>query len=244
MTNARAPQEPQIVARTDEFAVLEKPAGLLVHRAESSPVESTLADWVVAQFPSARGVGDEPAVRPGIVHRLDREASGLLVVALTQESFENLKRQFAERTTQKEYLVLVHGRMVRDHGDVKLPISRAAHGGRMAAHASGSDIEDVREAHTEFSVERRFTNATLLRVRIHSGRTHQIRVHMFALGHAVVGDPLYRPKKIGKAFPQPPRLFLHAARLAFSDSAGERHDFVSALPSDLAQFLLQLKSVV
>ncbi|OGH62317.1 MAG: hypothetical protein A2848_03505 [Candidatus Magasanikbacteria bacterium RIFCSPHIGHO2_01_FULL_50_8] len=233
---------PELIDRADDFIVINKPAGLLVHPADSSPDEWTLVDWLKEKFPEVADVGDDPTVRPGIVHRLDRDASGLLVVALTQPSFEHLKNQFQSREIEKEYLVLVHGRVERDFGEITLPISRAAHGGRMAAHAIGT--ADANEAHTEFSVERRFTNATLLRVRIHTGRTHQIRVHLFSMQHPVVGDELYTAKKIGKAFPVAPRLFLHAARLAFTDTQGVRRDYAAPLPPVLSEYLLQLKAVI
>ncbi len=234
--------EPEIIERTEDYVVLVKPAGLLVHQADSSPDEKTLVDWLVKKFPKIKLIGDDPEVRPGIVHRLDREASGLMVVALTQPMFDLLKEQFAARTIEKEYLVVVHGKVARDFGEINLPISRMTRGGRMAAHSAG--FEDASDARTEYFVERRFTTTTLLRVHIHTGRTHQIRVHMFALQHPVVGDPLYPVKKTGKSFPSAPRLCLHSARLAFTDLAGARKNFVIPLASDIAEYLKNFKAAV
>lgn len=230
----------QLVAATDEFVVVNKPSGMLTHPVDEKEDSTALTHWLVQQFPEIARVGDEPALRPGLVHRLDREASGLLVVARTQKSFENLKRQFIERTIEKEYLALVHGRVVRDHGEINFSIGRGRDG-RMAARPS--DDEDSREARTEFFVERRFTNATLLRVRIHSGRTHQIRVHLFAIQHPVVGDPLYAPRKIAKSFPPAPRLFLHATHLSFVDTRGERQTFDAPMPPEFEMYMQQLRIV-
>ncbi len=238
--------EPDIIEQTDDYVVIIKPAGLLVHPADSSPDEPTLVDWLVKKFPQIKTVGDEPELRPGIVHRLDREASGLMVIALNQKTFDALKVQFQDRTIEKEYLVLVHGKMLRDFGEINLPIGRMSRGGRMAAHSS--NYEEGNEARTEYFVEKRFSTTTLLRVHIHTGRTHQIRVHMFSLQHPVVGDTLYPLKKfgktkMGKAFPLPPRLCLHAARLAFTDKTGARKEYLAELPPDFANYLTQFKAV-
>lgn len=237
---------PDIIEQTDDYVVIVKPAGLLVHPADSSPDEPTLVDWLVEKFPQIKTVGDEPELRPGIVHRLDREASGLMVIALNQKTFDALKMQFQDRTIEKEYLVLVHGKMLRDFGEINLPIGRMSRGGRMAAHSS--NYEEGNEARTEYFVEKRFSTTTLLRVHIHTGRTHQIRVHMFSLQHPVVGDTLYPLKKfgktkMGKAFPLPPRLCLHAARLVFTDKTGARKEFLAELPPDFANYLTQFKAV-
>ena len=237
---------PDIIEQTDDYVVIVKPAGLLVHPADSSLDEPTLVDWLVEKFPQIKTVGDEPELRPGIVHRLDREASGLMVIALNQKTFDALKMQFQDRTIEKEYLVLVHGKMLREFGEINLPIGRMSRGGRMAAHSS--NYEEGSEARTEYFVEKRFSTTTLLRVHIHTGRTHQIRVHMFSLQHPVVGDTLYPLKKfgktkMGKAFPLPPRLCLHAARLVFTDKTGARKEFLAELPPDFANYLTQFKAV-
>lgn len=237
MTTTRAPR---IIEETADYVVLDKPSGLLVHPADSSPDEKTLVDWLVERYPEIVGVGDEPEFRPGIVHRLDREASGVLVVARTQQMYDHLKNQFQDRSIHKEYVVLVHGKVAREFGEITLPISRASRGGRMAAHGIGAD---ALEAHTEYFVERRFTNTTLLRVNIHTGRTHQIRVHMFALQHPVVGDSLYPVKKVGKSFVQPERLLLHARKMTFTDLGGNQKSFEAPLADDFESYLGLLKQM-
>ncbi len=237
---------PVIIAEHADFVVLEKPAGLLVHKAESSPDEKTLVDWLLKKYPEVKKVGDDREIRPGIVHRLDREASGLMVVARTQAMFEHLKTQFQEHTIDKEYFAIVYGKMNREFGEINLPISRTSQGGRMAAHSIG--FEEANEARTEYFVEKKFTTVTLLRIVIHTGRTHQIRVHMFALQHPLVGDSLYPvqkfgPTKPGKSFVAPPRLCLHSTKLGFTDLSGARQDFTSPLPEDLKNYLKNFKSV-
>lgn len=231
----------EILAKTEDYIVVNKPSGVLAHRANDT-TEETLVDWFLHEAPESRNVGDDPAVRPGIVHRLDREASGVIVLARTQKMFECLKRQFQNHEVEKQYFALVHGRTKSDYGVIELPIRRKKGEGRMAASSMGDD--DARPARTEFTVLERFGNATLLSVRILSGRTHQIRVHLFSRGTAVVGDTLYRPRRISKSFPKPPRLFLHSAQLAFLDLAGNRASFPSPLPHDLLDYLLQFKSIV
>lgn len=230
---------PELLAVTDEFIVVNKPAGMLTHPTAGSN-EPALTDWLCEKFPELRGVGDEPDERPGLVHRLDRDASGALVVARTPAAFALLKNQFQQRTIKKEYLVLVYGRVARDFGEINFPIGRGADG-RMAARPQ--DHEGSREAHTEYEVVERFTNVTLLRVRIHTGRTHQIRVHLFAIQHPVVGDTVYKPRLIAKSFPLPPRLFLHAARLTFVDGAHTTHTYEPPLPAELQKYLKEFKPV-
>ncbi len=226
-------QEPKIIFEDENILVVEKPAGLEV-AAEIKTDEPTLVDWLVAKYPSIVKVGPDPA-RPGIVHRLDKNASGLLVVAKTEAAFENLSKQFKERTIKKEYTVLVHGEVTQDEGVIEFPIARAK-SGRFAALPLGS--EAGRPAVTEYEVVKRFKNFTLLLARIKTGRTHQIRVHFFALGYPVAGDKLYRPRKIKE--PLLPRLFLHASKIGFSDLDGAWREFQSDLPEDLKDFLNNL----
>ena len=204
----------------ENILVVEKPAGLEVS-SEKEKDEKTLVDWLVKKYPEISKVGPDPA-RPGIVHRLDKSASGLLLVAKTEAAFELLTKQFKERTVKKEYTVLVHGELTQDEGEIEFPIARA-NSGRFAALPMGSDAG--RLAITEYEVVKRFKNFTLLSVRIKTGRTHQIRVHLFALGYPVVGDNLYRSKKIKK--PLLPRLFLHASKVIFYDLDGKEKEFKS-----------------
>lgn len=223
-------EEPKIIFENENVLVVEKPAGLEV-AAEVKKDEPTLVDWLVKKYPSIVKVGPDPS-RPGIVHRLDKNASGLLIVAKTEASFENLIKQFKERTIKKEYTVLVHGELTQDEGTIEFPVARAK-SGRFASLPLGSSAG--RMAVTEYEVLKKIKNFTLISARIKTGRTHQIRVHLFALGYPVVGDKLYRPRKIKE--PLLPRLFLHSSKIGFSDLGGEWREYQSDLPDDLKFFL-------
>lgn len=226
--------EIKIIYEDDKFLVVEKPAGLEV-ASEKNKEEPTLVDWLLKKYPAIAKVGPDPS-RPGIVHRLDKNASGLLVVAKTEAAFENLINQFKTRQVKKEYTVLVHGEVTQDEGRIEFPIARA-NSGRFAAMPLGTDAG--RLAITEYEVVKRVKNFTLLLARIKTGRTHQIRVHFFALGYPVVGDKLYRSRKIKE--PLLPRLFLHASKIGFNNLNGEWREFESALPEELKFFLDSLK---
>lgn len=232
----------KIIYEDKDVLVLDKPAGLEIYREElSSPMEekkdgeATLVDWLLLKYPEISKVGPDPA-RPGIVHRLDKGVSGLLVVAKNEASFENLIKQFEERKIKKEYIALVYGKISKDEGVIDFPIARAK-SGRFAAlppnHPGG------RVAITEYEIMERFVNFTLLSVRIKTGRTHQIRVHLFALGYPVVGDVLYNQKKMKKA--PLDRIFLHAAKIGFYDRENNWKEYESNLPAGLKNFLETLK---
>jgi len=235
----------KIIADTPDYLILDKPTGLLVHPTEAGESD-TLADWLIANYPETKKVGEDP-VRPGIVHRLDREASGLLVVAKTQKMFNHLKMQFKKSLVVKEYKVLVHGVIDKDVGRIDFLIDRGPDG-RMVARPKIDElslkhvtkVQPGKTAITEFTVERRFVNYTSLIVRIYTGRTHQIRVHMFAYGYPVVGDILYYNKRFKKYTKGLDRLFLHAYHLVFTDLKGEVIDTKIDLPSQLKNFLKTL----
>lgn len=238
----------RLVHEDATYIVVEKPAGLLVHETGAQE-KTTLVAWLLKRYPEIADVG-EGKWRAGIVHRLDRLASGLLVIARTEQMHTHLKRQFQERTMEKEYLVLVHGEIEADHDIIDFPIDRG-NSGRMVSrpHIKEVTLKNVhalqpgKEARTEYWVMRRFVNATLLRVKIHTGRTHQIRVHMHAYGHPVVGDTLYFQRRwMRTRSPKLNRLFLHAAKLGFVDLAGEMRVFDAPLPEELDAFLGTLKS--
>jgi len=237
-----APLEPRpditldIVSEDPAFVVIDKPSGLIVHPAVPGETE-TLANALIARYPEIRDVGESPD-RPGIVHRLDKEASGLIVAARTPEAYAALKEQFQAHTILKEYTVLVHGSPMEDEGTVDFPIARLKGSGKMAAKPTGT--REAREAVSHFTVDGRFPHATLLTVRTESGRTHQIRVHMKAMDMPVAGDMLYR-KKGPKPLPVD-RLFLHAKTLAFDHPVtGERLSFSSPLPEALENSLASLR---
>lgn len=232
-----------IIGETDEYVVVNKPAGILVHPTQAGE-KYTLTHWLTARYPSITSVG-ESVERPGIVHRLDKEASGILVIAKTQRMFDHLKKQFQDRTVEKEYSVLVHGIMSLDHDEIDFDIDRGRDGAMVSRpHVDGLSLRSVsnrqpgKEALTEYWLKKQFARFALLRVKIHSGRTHQIRVHFFAYNHPVVGDTLYFNKKLNrKRDLELGRLFLHATYLSFTDLSGEKHSFEQPLPEALEAFL-------
>lgn len=238
-TEVKTKLEPvKIITETPDYIVVEKPTGMLTHPTMAEEKDS-LTNFLLKKYPELKKIGDDP-IRPGIVHRLDKEASGILVVARTQKMFEHLKKQFKDRTINKEYLVLVHGKVARDWGEINFPLRRSKTEDRMAAVPF--DEVDTKEAKTEFWMEKRFINFTLLRVKIHTGRMHQIRAHLFAYGNSVVGDELYLNKKQKRAWDEKlGRLFLHSVKLEFMDLNNEKQTFESPLPKRLEDFLKLLK---
>jgi len=213
------------IAYEDEhLIVVDKPAGVVVHPARGHR-EGTLA-----QALAGRAAGGEEAWRAGIVHRLDRDTSGLLVVAKSDAVHRGLKAQLAARTMQREYLALVDGRPPARTGTIEAPIGRD----RRVRTRMSPDTDAPKPAITHFEIERTLPRATLLRVRLQTGRTHQIRVHLQAIGHPVCGDPEYG--SAGAHGLQ--RQFLHAARLAFEHPVtGAPMDVSSPLPRDLCAAL-------
>lgn len=215
---------PTIVAETKDWIVLNKPVGLMVHPSSTS-TEPTLVEWLVEHDPAITRVGEDPS-RPGIVHRLDKDVSGLIVIAKTQAMFDFLKEAFAQRRVRKHYLALVHGEMSKDQDDIKLKIARSSKGGRMAARPVG---EEGKAAWTHYHVKERFVGATLVDVEILSGRTHQIRAHFHGIGHPLIGDPLYKRRETDRRF-SAPRLMLQSVLLSFPDLEGQTQTF--ELPAD------------
>ncbi len=236
----------RVIHENTDYLVVFKPAGLLVHPTMAKePV--TLTGWLLEQYPEVKGVGED-ATRPGIVHRLDRHASGLLVIPRNQTMYEHVKKQFQNREVKKNYTVLVHGALEKDYDSIDFDIDRG-HDGKMVARPklkeiklhTLDDIQKGKESLTEFTVTKKFTRYTLLDVRIHSGRSHQIRVHMYAYAHPVVGDVLYFNKNLyRKSDLRLNRMFLHAAKLCFTDMTDEEKCFEAELPKELAEYLEKL----
>lgn len=225
---------PHIIEETPDFIVLEKPAGLIVH-ATPGHEGPALTDFLIKKYPEIKGVG-EGEDRPGIVHRLDKDVSGLMVVARTQDAFMHLKSQFQTRAVKKIYTALVIGKLPKDEGVIDFPIARSFRRPRMAAVPKSTERTDARDAITRYEVVKRFPNATLVRVEIETGRTNQIRAHFHALGYPIAGDARYmiKSKKMRGA---PTRPFLHATMLSFRDRNGEFRTYKSELPNDLKKCL-------
>lgn len=226
-----------IVAETKDYLVINKPSGLLVHPAPKQQT-GTLVDLLLKHDKKIAKVGDSE-LRPGIMHRLDRDASGLMVIAKKQEAFDDLKSQFQNHDIKKEYFALVHGKAAKDSGEIIARIGRSKDRGRMVARAQ--PLESDKDAKTLYDVVMRFPHATLVKVRTETGRMHQIRVHMKSIGHPLVGDTLYTPGKLRTGSLQPGRMFLHAATLGFTDLAGDWQEFHSDLPPQLHDFIEALK---
>jgi len=218
-----APADFTVAYEDDDLLVVDKPAGVVVHPARGH------ASGTLVQALAGIAAGGE-ADRPGIVHRLDRDTSGLLVVARSPEAHRRLKAAIQARDVTREYLALVEGRPPARTGTIDAPIGRD----RRVRTRMSTETDDPREAVTHFAVEEALPRTTLLRVRLETGRTHQIRAHLQAIEHPVVGDPEYgTPTRLGLD-----RQFLHAARLAFAHPfTGAPIDVASPLPADLAAAL-------
>jgi 23S rRNA pseudouridine1911/1915/1917 synthase len=211
-----------VLYEDDELIVINKPAGLVVHPGAGQR-EHTLVNALLHYFPKLSGIGGKE--RPGIVHRLDKETSGCLVVAKTDEAHRALSAQFAERAVEKIYLALVAGKMRRSVGMIEEKIGRhPVHRQRMAAHSTRG-----REAKTEYRVINSSNEMSLVECKLHSGRTHQIRVHLQHLGHPLLGDRVYGGR-FAKDFA---RQMLHAWKLAFRHPrSGEWKQFEAPIPRD------------
>ncbi|MFA5358241.1 MAG: RNA pseudouridine synthase [Patescibacteria group bacterium] len=220
-----------MIAKTDDYLVINKPSGIPVHP-DSKYLTGTLIQKIATKYPEVKKIGEDKN-RPGIVHRIDKDASGLLVVARNKKMFIFLKSQFADRKVKKEYLALVRGKMEKDSGTINFSIARSS-AGTMAARPLS---QEGKNALTEYHVVKYFINYTLVRVTIKTGRTHQIRVHFKALGHPLAGDKLYTIRKQKKETAPPPRLFLHSHLLGFYDSDNQWQEFSSDLPTDLKNYL-------
>ena len=222
----------------DDFVIVNKPAGMVVH-AGAGHARGTLVNALLHRLGKLSGSGG--ALRPGIVHRLDRETSGAMIVARNDAAHENLAEQFRSRHVRKIYVLLVHGKMPRDSGSITLPISRDPHRRtRMTARGKSG-----RHARTDWRVVARLERCTLVEAVLHTGRTHQIRAHFAAIGHPVVGDTLYgAPRNLragARNLPLLERNFLHAARIGFSHPvSGAWVEVRAPLPSDLRVYFEQI----
>ncbi len=218
-----------VVYEDADLLVIDKPAGLVVHPAPGHQ-QGTLVNALLARWRDFKGLKGD--LRPGIVHRLDKDTSGLLIVAKSDAAMLKLARQIKDRRIRKEYLALVEGRLKPAQGRIEAPVGRhPTERKRMAVVRGG------REAVSHYEVEDYRGDLTLVRVKPVTGRTHQIRVHLAFTGHPVAGDQLYGHRKL----PGLPRQFLHATRLGFyQPTSGEWIELESPLPDDLRAFLATL----
>ena len=230
VTNIELP----ILFEDDDLVVINKPAGLIVHRTNEIDTRPSVVDILLKKYKGMKKIGDNP-LRPGIVQRLDREVSGVMVVAKTQKMFENLKKQFHDREVEKKYTALVYGKLPKEHDEISFAIARSKSQGRMVARTGE---QDGKEALTQWDVVDRFKNVTLVDVKILTGRTHQIRVHFLAVDHPVVGDRLYRKKSMRHVKEKNlGRLFLHANSLTIHLADGKKKTVKVPLPKELKMIL-------
>ncbi len=233
-----------VIYEDDDILAVNKPAGVLAHPASGADREEpTIAGWLVKNLPEVKNVGDDPEIRPGIVHRLDRETSGILLAAKNQEAFEYLKKQFQDRKIKKKYVALVVGEIKNKKGIIDLPIGKSKKDFRKKA-ANGRLAGKTREAITEYEVLEKFPGFTLVAAYPKTGRTHQIRVHFKAIGHPLVCDKLYGFKKASLKEFCPlglKRHFLHAASLELVLPSGARIKLEADLPDDLEKALKLLR---
>ena len=217
-----------LVYEDDDLLVIDKPAGMPVHPGPGHHGD-TLANALLARWPEVSDVGQ--TARPGIIHRLDADTSGLIVVAKTARAHADLSGQFAKRRVEKMYTALVSGSPRLDEAIIEAPIARnPSHRQKMAVVSTG------RPASTHYAVTRRFDDSTLVEARPRTGRTHQIRVHFDSIGHPVVGDAVY-----GSADPHLERHFLHASAIGFWHPVdGRRIELTSPLPGDLIRYLSEV----
>ncbi|MEK7516164.1 MAG: RluA family pseudouridine synthase [Patescibacteria group bacterium] len=206
-----------IIFEDEEYLAVSKPAGIVMYQSPKHPVPDTLANWALAHYPPIREVG-EPE-RSGIVHRLDRDVSGVVILAKTHAAYDHVRKEFAARRVFKEYAAILSGTLRDDAGVITLPLRRPKHGGPVRAQ------EDGFPATTKYEVLERAKNRTLARVHIETGRMHQIRAHFAAIGHPVAGDTLYGGVKA-------PRLMLHAEKLVFTDRNGNKREFINPAPKE------------
>ena len=217
-----------IIYEDKDLMVVDKPAGLITHPT-SGQMSHTLVNAILAHFPDLPPGDDR--LRPGIVHRLDKNTSGLMLAAKNRQTQANLKSQFKRRQVVKVYQVLVRGHLSPERGVIEAPIGRNPRNRKKMAV-----VTEGRQARTEYRVVKYLDNYTLLEVMPQTGRTHQIRVHLAAIGHPVAGDVTYGVKS-----DRVPRQFVHAHRLGFKlPSSGEYVEFTAELPPDLVQALENL----
>jgi 23S rRNA pseudouridine1911/1915/1917 synthase len=237
-----------VIYEDDDLAVIDKPAGMMVHAGagatENERNRGTLVNALLHRFNRLSGVGGE--LRPGIVHRLDKATSGLIVVAKNDISHRQLAAQFAKRQVKKTYIALVHGWLKQDRGTISSSISRD----RVRRTRMTTKREGGREAITSYNVQRRIDSPagklSLLELQIGTGRTHQIRVHLASMGHPVVGDTLYgapRSMHLNQKTVSLDRNFLHARALELVHPAsGELLSFERPLPAELERFLAAIEN--
>ncbi|HEX7259996.1 MAG TPA: RluA family pseudouridine synthase [Candidatus Saccharimonadia bacterium] len=218
-----------VLYEDDDVLAIDKPAGLVVHDAETATIQPTVAD-----FARQQGVIDPDSDRPGIVHRLDKDTSGVMLIAKHPEAKAFLQRQFKQRQVEKSYIALVRGRLRQEHAIIRLPIGR-----HRKQPVKRAVIPGGRASVTEYWVREVYAGASLVEISLHTGRTHQIRVHFSYLGNPVIGDTFYGEKQLPRGLT---RQFLHAAQISLELPSHKKVTIESPLPSELESYLQNVSS--
>lgn len=222
----------EVIYEDADVVAINKPPGLTVHKTSADDPQTTLADLALERWPEIRSVGED-SLRPGIVHRLDRDTSGIILLAKNQRAFEYLKKLFQDHTLRKTYLALVHGAPAKPSGTIDAPVARVGAKTTTRIHGTRDLVE--RSAITDYRTSRRFSNYTLLECMPRTGRTHQIRAHLKLLGCPIAGDPLYAAGK--PSIPGLDRPFLHAWKLELTLPSGTAMSLEADLPETLQKVL-------
>lgn len=231
----------EIIFQNNDFLVINKPAGISVHPLNFTD-KNTLASGLLAKFPEIKNIGDKSVgskLRPGIVHRLDKETSGVMLVAKNQKTFTALKKMFQKRTIEKKYLAWVYGQISPSEGTIEKALSRSKNYKKQII-AKDNSLRQSRTAATYYKVKKTIADFSLVEVFPKTGRTHQIRIHLQSIEHPLVGDKLYKTsKKIRKI--STGRQLLHAEKISFT-LKGKNFEFQAPIPSDFSYFLKGLES--
>lgn len=240
----------KIISEDEDLLVIDKPAGITVNRADTTKDEPTVQEWVedYLKLVAVKNSESEFDNRAGIVHRIDKETSGILLVAKTQESFINLQAQFKDRLVEKSYVALAHGLITPNEGEISVPVGRLPWNRKRFGVLAGGK-EAVTKYHVlstfQFSASKKQSEQlTLLELSPKTGRTHQIRVHLKYINHPIFADPLYAGRKTARDDRKIlPRVFLHAAKISFlHPKIGKRVSYESPLPHELESFVKNLKN--
>ncbi|HPO11072.1 MAG TPA: RluA family pseudouridine synthase [bacterium] len=231
----------KIIYEDKNYLIVYKPYNLTVHKPNIKYPFPTLADFLIQKYPELKNVGDDPILRPGIVHRLDKETSGIMLIPRNQDAYNYYKKLFKNGKIVKKYYVLVHGNVYNDFEVDKPTMRSKTDGAKFCTPALNTPYyNQAKNALTKFEVIKNYKGFCLLRAIPKTGRTHQIRVHLQSVSRIAAGDKLYKPKKF-----QTPRklnrLFLHAYYLGFKDQNGNKVEYKIGLPKDLSDFLKTLQ---
>ena len=227
--------EPEILYENQDFLVINKPAGVNTHPTLKNINEPSIASWFCYRYPQAKKVGEDK-LRPGIVHRLDRETSGVLILAKTNKTFFYLKELFYKRKIEKKYLALVRGEINKQKGTIEFALTRSSASGKRKI--TKKTLKKTKTALTFYEVLKRYKGYTLLKVEPKTGRTHQIRIHLASIGFPVAGDKIYGFKEAYEGVFK--RQMLHAQVISFLTPQGEFLEIEAPMPQDFASALRRL----